>query len=154
MHPHPFDTATARKKHFLTTEPMAIFKIKKRTCCSLTESRKQSVRALTWFDFSWPIDRASMACARNLLTRLVGWCCWKLAWRFLRGRFDLSVTLFCQGENAIKLIVQKRRFKNKKPFCVQEPWAGPDWGSVRLGVRASEPTRPGRCWRTAPPPNT
>ena len=31
-------------------------------CLSLSESRKQRVRALTWLAFSWSTDRASIAC--------------------------------------------------------------------------------------------
>ena len=97
--PHPVGTKRRQKQFQQKLSTLKIIKSTRWisngfTWSSLSESRKQRVRAWTWLDFSWPIERASMAWARNLLTRFVGWCWWKLAWRFFNGRFDLSVTLF------------------------------------------------------------
>ena len=84
-----------------------------RTMCSLAESRKQSVSAWTWFDFSWPMDRASMACARYLLTRFDGWCWWKLEWRFLSDLLDLSVTFVCR---------RRKKWRQTKHSQCQQPF--------------------------------
>lgn len=43
------------------------------TFASLAESLKQSVSRCTWVACSRCTERASMACARNLFTRFVGW---------------------------------------------------------------------------------
>lgn len=44
-----------------------------RTLRSFSSSLKHNVKRLTWFDFSWSTDRASIACDRYLFTRFVGW---------------------------------------------------------------------------------
>lgn len=65
------------------------------TCDSLALSLKQSVSRCTCVAFSRCTERASMACARYLFTRFVGW--WYTdEWRFFRGRLNFSVTLFCK----------------------------------------------------------
>ena len=42
------------------------------TCLSFSGSRKQRENMLTCAAFSWSTDLASMACDKNLLTRLAG----------------------------------------------------------------------------------